>query len=456
MSNASETKGRPLTLPERVMHQDGRVPIAIVLPVEIQGRLFEERLHAALAGLQAKHLLLRCLIEYKDGRPWFEVQDAPPPIPLRILARRNADDWVRECGNEEARLFDAGAPLVRLTWLRGEEASELLLTCHHCLCDGASVVTLLRELLLLHDAPEHDIGRDDSLHSYAELLPDAVLQDRGLQRRIRWLAALLRLVIRLFPAGRALTYSSRYTLRWTLDQSRLQALNQRCDAEGISVFGALSVAFILGFRGVCGARGVKKFTVPVDARKFLPKLQADHLFLIAPTIDVTLETPKKADDVTETGFWQLGRALKADMWQKIGRLGAKFYRHLLGMEYLHAVYARMIALAASRPAACNVSLSYLGRLDLAQERRDFRIVAVHSPSAALTPAPLIIISRFAGSLDFSFIADEQCLPRAQAIAIRDMAMKILRDSAQLPADTESRAEPATAAPSLPMPMEATA
>jgi len=445
---------RPLTLPERVMYQDGRVPIAIVLPIEIHGQLSEERLHNALAGLQAKHLLLRCLIQYKDGRPWFEAQESPPPIPLRILARKNSDDWVRECGNEEARLFDAGAPLVRLTWLRGEDASELLLTCHHCLCDGASVVTLLRELLLLHDTPEHDIGRDDSLHTYAELLPDTVLQDRGLQRRIRWLAALLRLVIRLFPSGRAQAYNNRYTLRWTLDQSTLQALTRRCDAEGISVFGALSVALILGFRDVCGARGVKKFTVPVDARKFLPKLQADHLFLIAPTIDVTLETPE-ADKITEAGFWHLGRALKADMWQKIGRLGAKFYRHLLGMEYLHAVYAKMIALAASRPAACNVSLSYLGRLDMAQDRRDFRIVAVHSPSAALTPAPLVIISRFAGSLDFSFVADEQCLPRSQAVAIRDTAMKILHDCAQLPAEAESRIEPA-ATPSLPVPMEVTA
>lgn len=450
---------RPFTLPERVMYQDGRVPIAIVLPIEIRGQLSEERLQNALAGLQAKHLLLRCLIEYKDGHPWFEVQESPPPIPLRILARRNADDWVRECGNEEAHLFDTGAPLVRLTWLRGEDASELLLTCHHCLCDGASVLTLLRELLLLHDAPGHDIGRDDSLHTYAELLPDAVLQDRGLQRRIRWLAALLRLVIRLFPSGRALTYRDRYTLRWTLDPPALQALSQRCDAEGVSVFGALSVAFILGFRGVCGARGVKKFTVPVDARKFLPKLQADHLFLIAPTIDVTLETPG-AGNIAEADFWRLGRALKADIWQKIGRLGAKFYRHLLGMEYLHVVYTKMIALAASRPAARNVSLSYLGRMDLAQEYRDFRIVAAHSPAAALTPAPLVIISRFAGSLDVSFIADEKCLPRSQATAIRDTAMQILRDCAQLPAEAGPRTEPvATTSPlsvSGSVPMEATA
>jgi hypothetical protein len=92
---------------------------------------------------------------------------------------------------------------------------------------------------------------------------------------------------------------------------------------------------------------------------------------------------------------------------------------------------------------------------MAQDRRDFRIVAVHSPSAALTPAPLVIISRFAGSLDFSFVADEQCLPRSQAVAIRDTAMKILHDCAQLPAEAESRIEPA-ATPSLPVPMEVTA
>lgn len=446
---------RPLTLPERGMYLDGRTPIAIVLPIEIRGQLSEERLHNALAGLQAKHLLLRCLIEYKDGRPWFQVQESPPPIPLRILARRHADDWVRECGNEESRLFDAGAPLVRLTWLRGEEASELLLTCHHCVCDGRSIVTLLRELLLLHDVPGQDIGRDDSLHAIPELLPDEILRDRGLQRRIRWLAALLGLLIRLLPAGPARVYNDRYTLRWTLDQSTLQALSRRCDSEGASVFGALSVAFMLGFRDACGARFIKKFTVPADARKFLPKLHADHLFPIAPTVDLTLEAPA-GKHVTEADFWRLTRVFKADMWQKIHRLGAKFHRRLLGMEHLHALYHKMLAIARSRPVSGNATLSYLGSLDLAQDYRDFRIEAAHSPSATLTPAPLIIISRFAGCLDFSFIADQQCLTRSQAIAVKDAAMAILHECARLPAEPEPVPGPATATPPCPVPMEATA
>ncbi len=429
------------------MYLNGRVPIAIVLPIEIRGQLSEERLRNALAGLQAKHLLLRCLITYKDGRPWYEVQEPPPPISLRIIPRRSTDDWVRESAHEEARLFNAGEPLIRLTWLRGEDASELLLTCHHCLCDGVSTVTLLRELLLLHDDPEQDIGHDDSLHHYEDLLPDEVQQDRRLRRRIRWVTALLRFLIRFFPSGPALPYNDRYTLRWILDSPTLQALSRRCDAEGVSVFGALSVALILGFRRVCGTRTVRKFTVPVDPRKFLPKLQADQLFLIAPTIDLFLETPD-LNRVTETDFWHLARSLKADMRQKIDKLGARFHKHLLGLEYLHPVYGKLIALGRSRPAPCNVSLSYLGRLDLTRDYRDFRLEAVHSPSAALTPSPLLVLSRFADCLDFSFIADEKCLSRAQAMTIRDTAMSILRDCARLPSASGFETEPAVSASPL--------
>lgn len=433
---------RPLTLFERGLYLDGRTPVIIVFPVKIRGHLAEDRLRHALTRVQAKHPLLRCLIVKddveQDDRPWFQLQEQTvPPIPLRIVERKTDEDWQEESRREWTQLFDASrTPLVRVTWLRGQEVSELLLVCHHCVCDGASIVTLLREILLLCDRPEQDIGACTSLNAIDEILPEDVQRNRSLQRRVRWKAALFKLFVRSRRVGPAVTYGQVYAARWALDQKISQALAQRCKAEGVSVFTALCVAFVLSFRCVRGARGVGKFAVPVDVRKFLPKLRPDSLFAMAPTIALSLSTPQP-EAVSDADFWVLARALKADMDRKIDRLGPKVHENLLGMERLHALFDKLIAYSRSKPAGRNVSLSYLGRLDLAQDYGDFRLEAIYSPSLVLAPTPanLVVISSFAGRLDFAFISDERSMPYSQALTIKEKAMQLLQACARLPAES---------------------
>jgi hypothetical protein len=430
------------------MYLDGRTPVTIVFPARIRGQLREDRLRHALARVQAKHPLLRCLIVQDDGaqddgvreqgRPWFQLQENAPPIPLRIVERKTDQDCEQETRREWTQLFDANRdPLIRMTWLRGPETSELLLVCHHCICDGSSIVALLREILLLCERPGQDIGTHASLESLEEILPDEVRHDSRLRRRIRWKAGLFKLFIRTRRPGPVLGYGPVYATRWTLDRPATQVLAQRCKAEGVTVFNALCVAFVLAFRAVRGARSVGKFTVPVDVRRFLPALRADSLFAMAPTVALSLRTPRPEAEhaISDPEFWVLARALKADMDRKIDRLGPSVHENLLGMERLHALFDKLIAYGQSRPSGGNVTLSWLGRLELPQDYGDFRLEAVHSPTAMLAPTPanLITISGFDGSLDFALTSDEQSLPVAQAQAVKDKAMQALRAS--------SRAEP---------------
>lgn len=446
---------RPLTLFERGMYLDGRTPVAIVFPARIRGRLHEDRLRHALARVQAKHPLLRCRVAPGDDgpadRPWFHLQPHAAPIPLRIVERTGDDDWRRESRHEWTLPFDADRPLVRVTWLRGADAGELLLVCHHCICDGRSIVTLLREILLSCARPGHDIGHHASLQTLEDILPRAVLDDRRLRRRTRWKAALFELFVRSRRPGPARTYGEVYAIDWTLDRPATQALAQRCRAEDVSVFNALCVAFVLGFRAVRGARGAGRFAVPVDVRRFLPALAADQLFAMAPTITLSLRTPHPGV-VPDDAFWTLARALRADVERRIERLGPRVHESLLGMERLHAVFDRLIAHGQSRPAGGNVTLSWLGRLDLARDYGDFRLDAVRSPTAMLAPTPanLVTISGFDGGLDFALTSDDRSLPVAQAHAVRDRVMEVLH-AALLPrkqgaraTDAEPHAHPAAA------------
>jgi Condensation domain len=418
---------RPLAMYERAMYLNGGFHVNVMVTARIRGYIAEQRMEQALARVQAKHSVLRCLIVQEGNRPGFMMQDRPTPIPLRIVERRNDDDWVEVSMHESLQRFDGSRqPLARLIWVRGEMESELLLVCSHAICDGRSLLTLLQEILLLCDRPDADIGSPTTLNAIEEIFPARLWADRGLQRRIYWKAAVVKLLLRFARAGPGWTYGKIYRSLWTLDEQSSQLLVARCKAERVNLFAALSAATMLAFRAVCGGRHLEKFEAPVDIRRFLPDLRTDSLFAIAPTITLSLRKLRGVDPVS-SDFWTLARALKTDMDRKIDGLDSTVYENFLGMEHMHDAYDRMVVYAQSKRAGQQVSLSYVGKLELAQHYRDFRLQEICDISAMMepTPANLIAIYSFAGQFHFSLASDESSLPYAQALQIKEQVTATL-------------------------------
>lgn len=412
---------RPLAMFERAMYLDGGFYVNVMVTAGIRGRLDEYRLRQALDRVQAKHPVLRCLIVQKESRPWFVEQEQPAQIPLKIFERKNDQHWFEVSTQESLQRFDGSCePLAKLIWLRGEAESELLLVCSHAICDGRSLTTLVREILVLCDRPDAEIGPRTSLNALEDIFPSTVLADRKLQRHIRWRVALMKLLLRFARSGSEWKYGSIYRSLWSLDEQASQLLVARCKAEGVNLFSVLGLAFMQAFCRVCGLKYIEKFEVPVDIRRYLPDLRPDSLFAIAPTITLS---PQKLRGVypPASSFWSSARLLKTEMTEKIDRLEPSVYSTFLGMEHLHDVYDRMVVYARSKRAGRQVSLSYVGRLDLYDEFHDFSLQEIRDISAMMSPTPanLVVIYSFAGKFYFSLSSDESSLPQAKALQIRD-------------------------------------
>jgi Condensation domain len=438
-------RSRPLLLLERTMYRDGRTPFTSVFTIQVLGELDEGRLRYALARVQAKHPLLRCVIEESAGRPHFVLVDQPAPIPLRIVERHREDDWETEVRREWVAPFEASRePLVRFVWLRGGEVNELMLVAHHCVCDGVSGINLIRELLSVYDRPEQDLGAYDTLGAIEDIVPAAVLGNRRFQRRVRWKAGILRLTLFVkqrmgSKPGPRIPAEQMYFHRWNTGSATALALTERCRVEGVTVLAAVSVAFMQAFRHVRGTRGLGKTCTMVDARRFLPEMRADAMFGLAPGIALRTKGLPPPQDISAAGFWVQARAVKADLTRRIERLGAGLYETLAGLESLHGRYTRLVTHFESTPAIRNVTLSNLGRLDLPGHSRSFRVNRVYSPLVMVSPTPAntVVISSFAGEMEFAIISDEQSLPHAQALEMKRRAMEILRICAALPEQDES-------------------
>ena len=81
------------------------------------------------------------------------------------------------------------------------EVSELILVGHHCICDGQTGLTLLRECLSAYDEPGQDLGSYDTLGAIEDLVPAELLIDRSFRRRMRWKIAMFRMILFGSEAG---------------------------------------------------------------------------------------------------------------------------------------------------------------------------------------------------------------------------------------------------------------
>jgi hypothetical protein len=439
-------RSRPLLLLERTMYRDGRTPFISVFTIQVAGELEEDRLRQALARVQARHPLLRCVVEDAIGGPRFVQLDRPAPIPLRILERHGEDDWQTVALREWVTPFDGRSePLARLVWLRGVDVHELMLAAHHCICDGYSGINFFRECLSTYDMPERDTDGYDALGAIEDIVPREVLESRRFQRRVRWKAGFLRLTFFLKQRidrkrpGPPVPAEQMYFHRWNIGESATIALTERCRSEDVTVLSAVSLAFMQAFRDVRGVRGLARTRTMVNARRFLPEMRADAMFGLAPGVALRTKGLPPPPDMCSDGFWARARAIRKDMTRRIERLGTGLYENLVAFERLHDKYAGLLAFFEGTPKVRNVTLSNLGRIALSRHYGGLRLERVYSPLVMVSPTPAntIVVSTFAGQMEFAMISDERSLPRVQAIEIRQRAMEILRTCAALPAHHES-------------------
>jgi hypothetical protein len=108
----------------------------------------EALLHRALATLQAEHLLLRSTLCW-DGDSCSFLPTAAP-VPVGVLPQMASGAWKPAAKAALRQRFSGdGDPLWRITWLRGAEGGELLLTFHHAIADGLSAMAVVQRLFTL-------------------------------------------------------------------------------------------------------------------------------------------------------------------------------------------------------------------------------------------------------------------------------------------------------------------
>ncbi|MFK0295418.1 condensation domain-containing protein [Streptomyces sp. NPDC090442] len=288
---------RPLSPLERwYWIADQISPLNGIARARVHGLLPVQVLRRALDVLQDRHPLLRVAISSEpDGTRAEFVPVEGQPVPLR-LAVADAEDqtaWEREVNEHElvTGVDWRTGPLLRAVVIsqRTEEsatpddapAHDLLLVASHCVADGLTLLSLLRQWIEI--AAELHAGRTvlappfRALPATEDLVPE---RHRGVEGSARLAALMLRDTLasrrlraqRIVP-GRAVPAEERRTqmLHRTLTGAQMELVTRACKRQGTTVHGALAAALVTAVAKDAGTCSPAHFSIgsPVDFRSSL-------------------------------------------------------------------------------------------------------------------------------------------------------------------------------------------
>ncbi|CAH0290746.1 condensation domain-containing protein [Chryseobacterium sp. Bi04] len=413
---------RKLMMVERIMYVDPETPVNCIFAAKIKGELLEQNFKTALEKIQQKHALLRVVIDSKSEKyPFFIEEKEIAPIPLRIVGRKTDQDWLTESQKEWKILFEEEkTPLARVVWVRGQDVSEVFWAIPHCISDGTTGVTLMKELLQLLDNPALELEPYEAFTSVDEFLPSN-FNVKSKKFKANLYLTFARFFFMLQQKSKKRNLGKDYVLHQKLDPTTTAQITERCKANGVSVHALLCSAFMQAFQEVKGKEAKGKVISPVDVRHFIPEIKEDHLFAFAPTVDLAIK--KGSSDLLNNA-----KQIKEDLVQKIGKMEA---RELLWMgEQMHPIVDRMISMLKSSNGGHDVTLSNMGRINIPNEYKNFSIETIFSPTVAFPwlNSNTLVTSTYNHQMDFIFLSNEDFLPKAEAAKIKEKAIALMTTS----------------------------
>lgn len=245
-----ESYTREVTPIERLFSRSPSATVGVI--ARIKGDISEQMLHRAIAQIQQRHPILRTRIQDNQERLWF-TSDGAGTIPVTVVSRESDDHWTQtyQQACQIPYEFDVRPP-IRLILVQSRSRSELMILCHHIICDGLSLAYLVRDLMVAMGHPNQTLA---CLPEAAPMSRKTIPQDLSLNRILRFL---IRRINRKWARqkiyfdqedykdlNRAYWLNFRHRmLTIELNETQTAKLVARCRQERVTVNTALTTAFV--------------------------------------------------------------------------------------------------------------------------------------------------------------------------------------------------------------------
>ncbi|MBN1966178.1 MAG: hypothetical protein JW910_16140 [Anaerolineae bacterium] len=302
---------RQITSMERLM---ARSPFAIVAMVaRIKGHVTADMVKPAVKQVRQRHPHLRARLQQDNQGVLWLTSEGVGPIPVECVPRESADHWIAVFmqASQEPFAFTE-RPAIRFILVQSPEVSELLILCHHIICDGLSLAYLARDVMEQLGDPDHVV----------EVLPDALpVSRRSIPGDVSINPVVRFFINRMnkrwqrervsFDQADYAALSAAYWRHYhhglfsvELTAEETSALVARCRQEGVTVNSALTAAFVGAQQIVQGDRpDLRSVGVAASLRDRLQPPVGEVMGFYASVVMLDFHYDP------ERGFWDNARTL---------------------------------------------------------------------------------------------------------------------------------------------------
>ncbi len=314
-----------------------RSPFSIVtLVARIKGNVSEDMLRNAVAKVRQRHTLLRVRIKNDNELTQWFTSDDVQEIPIEIVPRKSENDWIKIHAQASKVPFEFETrPAIRFILVQSPDVSELIILCHHIICDGMSLAYLARDLMVQLGDPAREV---DVLPAPPAIdlnnLPSDVSQSGIVKFFInrmnkKWAEASVFFDHKDYEALTQAYWDNYHHALFSIELSEAEtlALVARCKKEDVTVNSALAAAFSGAQGFVEGEKPYHaKVAVGANLRDRIPNPAGEGMGFYAEAAELKFKYNHKKS------FWENARAFHKKIQPKF--TNKNLFSNILNWLYL--------------------------------------------------------------------------------------------------------------------------
>ncbi len=247
----------------------------------------------------------------ENGDPWYTNENVPDNS-FKVIERTSDEDWNRELLNDYKLRFELSTgPLARFILIQSTEISEVLIVCHHVICDGTSLAILARDLLLYLGNPDQEVKEmPEPPLATPDNFPTDIKIGKAIGFAIKKMNDLWQKKKTIFDEEdednifRAFWDNYNFQIiSVELSEEETSNLIEICGQHGVTVNSALNMAFLAARNAVRGPfeGGRQNIMIPVNTRKRYKKPIGEYVGVYVSGFDFKFSYNPKKD------FWENAR-----------------------------------------------------------------------------------------------------------------------------------------------------
>ena len=325
----------------------------ILMMARFYGRISMESLETALSKARIKYPLLNSrILQDSNGNAEFAF-DYVHKFPIKIFDKKSDADWIELAWDEQKIPFDLEkGPLIKFLLFEAIDTTDVVIICHHCICDGLSLIYLIKDIAIFLD--------DTNAMVQPLPVPPAIIPENlSVNISVGFVGLLTKLLAKslnhAWNKSKVLfteqDYEHLYKEYWkkkniglmafSLPKNTTTALIEKCRAKQVSVNSALTTAFSLAQYDLQGNKQsyLKKALLAIDIRHLFKDNPGENFGFLAIGNEIYL--PSGKDE-----FWSIAKKFNTKIKEMLAD-PKKFLSLMAPLDYIEPTLFDAIYFAES-------------------------------------------------------------------------------------------------------------